>query len=419
MANTFDGLRAEYADLWQRMRIRPERLTEVNAIANRLIALKPRYQQVASKVLVPWHIIAVLHQREASADFAGVLHNGERIIGTGKLTSLVPKDRGPFSSWEESAVDALTMPPHSLHVVPNWTVERACFEIERYNGFGYRNHHPQVRSPYLWSFSTNYECGKYVADGHFDPDANDKQCGTMPILKMLMELDSSIRLDGALDGRVPQIGAVAGLQMGAKGDPVRQLQTALARQGFQVGDIDGDFGNNTAAAVRAFQLSTSLPPTGVADQATLQALASGPRRSPVEGFKQADVLLALVNALKARAPAPGVPIGTSSSESGTDLLHVIIGALINGQTGAAVPTTPILSPIDKALGGETLVGKKTALSVVAYVVLAILKAVGVVGVATPTGQILTILITAFGALGGTAKIDRAIQAFGIIAAKPK
>jgi hypothetical protein len=331
---------------------------------------------------------------------------------------LVPKGRGPFSSWEESAVDALTMPPHSLHLVRNWTVERACFEIERYNGFGYRNHHPQVKSPYLWSFSTNYERGKYTGDGHFDPGAADKQCGTMPILKAMMELDSSVRLDGALDVRVPQMAVIAGLQVGSKGDPVQQLQTALASQGFQVGEIDGDFGPNTAAAVRAFQLSRNLPSTGIADQATLQALASGPRQPPVEALKQADVLLAFVNALKARAPTPGVPAGTSP-DSGANLLHVVLGALVGGQTGATAPNTPILSPIDKALGGEALAGKKTALSVVAYAVLAILKAVGVVGAATPTGQIITILITAFGALGGVSKVDRVIQAVGAIAAKPK
>jgi hypothetical protein len=79
----------------------------------------------------------------------------------------------------------------------------------------------------------------------------------------------------------------------------------------------------------------------------------------------------------------------------------------------------VLSPIDKALGGEALAGKKTALSVLAYVVLALLKAAGVVGAATPGGQIATILIAAFGALGGVAKVDRAIQAIGVIAAKPK
>jgi hypothetical protein len=45
------------------------------------------------------------------------------------------------------------------------------------------------------------------------------------------------------------------------------------------------------------------------------------------------------------------------------------------------------------------------------------QAVGVVGVATPAGQIATALITAFGALGGISKVDRVVQALGIIATK--
>ena len=78
----------------------------------------------------------------------------------------------------------------------------------------------------------------------------------------------------------------------------------------------------------------------------------------------------------------------------------------------------MLSPIDRLLGGEALTGKKTALAVVAYAVLAILQVTGVVGAATPAGQIITVVITAFGALGGLAKVDRGIQALGTIAAKP-
>ena len=35
------------------------------------------------------------------------------------------------------------------------------------------------------------------------------------------------------------------------------------------------------------------------------------------------------------------------------------------------------------------------------------------------GQIMTILIAAFGALGGVAKVDRVIQSLGMIAARPK
>jgi hypothetical protein len=61
--------------------------------------------------------------------------------------------------------------------------------------------------------------------------------------------------------------------------------------------------------------------------------------------------------------------------------------------------------------------------VIAYAVLSILQAAGVAGTAsgtaaTTTGQILTTLITAFGGLGLTAKVDRAAQALGLIAAKP-
>ena len=125
-----------------------------------------------------------------------------------------------------------------------------------------------------------------------------------------------------------------------------------------------------------------------------------------------------MNVLKARQGAPVAP-GAPPPSSDANPLQVIIGALLARQTGAEAANAPILSPIDKALGGEALAGKKTALSVVAYVVLAILKAAGVVGAATPTGQIITILITAFGALGGVAKVDRVVQALGVIAAKPK
>ena len=417
MANDFGSLRAEYTGLWQRMQIRPERMAEVNAIANRLIGLKPRYQQVAAATRVPWGIIAALHHREASNDFNGVLHNGERIIGTGRLTRLVPANRGPFSTWEESAIDALTMPPHKLQEVDSWTIERACYEIERFNGFGYRNHHPEVKSPYLWSLSNNYSSGKYVADGQFSSSAVDKQCGTMPILKRMMELDASVRLDGAPAGPASRDLVVAALQMGSIGAEVQQLQTALASLGFPVGEIDGEFGPNTEAALKSFQVSRNLRPTGVADPATLRALSGVPRSAAAGTLQPADILGVLLNVLKAREASPAS--GATQPDAAANPLQIIIGALLGRQTGAEAANAPILSPIDKALGGEALAGKKTALSVVAYVVLAILKAVGVVGAATPAGQIMTILTIAFGALGGVAKVDRVIQSLGVIAAKPK
>jgi hypothetical protein len=91
------------------------------------------------------------------------------------------------------------------------------------------------------------------------------------------------------------------------------------------------------------------------------------------------------------------------------------------QTHAAtIGGTPILSSIDKLLGGEAMVGLKTPLALVAYVSLWIMQSLGTIGTATgdqatSTGQVLTALIAAFGGLGLTAKLDRWVQAINTIA----
>ena len=62
------------------------------------------------------------------------------------------------------------------------------------------------------------------------------------------------------------------LRSGASGDAVRRLQQALARSGFDPGVIDGVFGPNTDAAVRAFHGASGLTVDGVAGPATWTAL---------------------------------------------------------------------------------------------------------------------------------------------------
>jgi peptidoglycan hydrolase-like protein with peptidoglycan-binding domain len=58
------------------------------------------------------------------------------------------------------------------------------------------------------------------------------------------------------------------------GPDVVGLQRALERRGFSVGryGIDGWYGPDTRAAVVAFQRREGLPVTGVADEATWEAL---------------------------------------------------------------------------------------------------------------------------------------------------
>lgn len=56
------------------------------------------------------------------------------------------------------------------------------------------------------------------------------------------------------------------LQNGSSGDEVSRLQQALKDLGFLSGKVDGLFGNATSKALKAFQESIGMNPSGVADQ---------------------------------------------------------------------------------------------------------------------------------------------------------
>lgn len=62
------------------------------------------------------------------------------------------------------------------------------------------------------------------------------------------------------------------LRLGSRGPEVRQLQEALRDAGFNPGSTDGDFGERTDAAVRAFQSSEGLLADGVVGSRTWECL---------------------------------------------------------------------------------------------------------------------------------------------------
>lgn len=188
---TFENTKDGYAKMWGSMVVQPNWLNAANAAARKIMAHEDEYMAVQQRTGVPWYFIGLLHMRESGNDFRGVLHNGEHIIGTGRKTKLVPRGRGPFNTWEEAAIDALTMPPHELHKVKQWSPARMAYEAERYNGLGYVFR--GINSPYVWSGSNHYTHGKFVADGRFDPTATDQQLGVMPVLARLAEMDASIK----------------------------------------------------------------------------------------------------------------------------------------------------------------------------------------------------------------------------------
>src|SRR5262249_3312999 len=420
-----EKLKLVYRRLCDAMTIHPDVVEAADKVARKILANKDRYVAIEQQTQVPWFFTGLVHNRESGLNFNTYLGNGQRLD---RRTTIVPTGRGPFATFEEGAVDAYKV--QDMIGLTDWSLERIAYLLEGYNGVGY--YYKGVNSPYLWAGTNQYTSGKYVADHDFRPDVVDHQLGSMVVLARLAAMDPDVknRLGGGPEAGIAPV-AVDSLGRGATGDRVRALQTALAQQGFnQVGKIDGDFGPNTAVAVRAFQTAHGLPVTGVADRATQDAIlgAKAPAPAGDTGLKSEDVLRHLFGALPAQGlpqapgPAPG-PVPGAKPGAGDDPLALIIAALLGRQpaiaptTAGGLPPPPILSPIDKVLGGEALAGKKTALSIVAYVIMAILKAAGVVGAATPGGQIVTILIAAFGSLRGIAKVDRAIRMLGMIAAK--
>ena len=73
------------------------------------------------------------------------------------------------------------------------------------------------------------------------------------------------RLTAAALGALGGIGADPALVKGAMGPDVLRLQKLLAQRGFPPGALDGDFGSNTEAAIKAFQSRAGLAVSGRAD----------------------------------------------------------------------------------------------------------------------------------------------------------
>lgn len=188
---TFDDLKAEYERLWTSARIKTTWTAALDKRARAIHANKARYQSVSAETGVPWWLIGVIHSMECGLSFAKHLHNGDSLKArTYRVPAGRPLKGEPPYTWEESAADALAM--KGLAKIADWSPARVCYELERYNGFGYRTYHPETLSPYLWSGTNHYSKGKYVADGKWSASAVSGQTGTIPLLLRLAVLDPSI-----------------------------------------------------------------------------------------------------------------------------------------------------------------------------------------------------------------------------------
>jgi lysozyme family protein len=179
-------LREQYEVLFHTCVIRPERAEAVEQIIARLQTHRARYQNLGDALGIPWFFVAVIHSMESSCNFTRHLHNGDPLTScTVQVPAGRPKTGNPPFTWEESASDALSMKKFGSHT--DWSLAGMLYQIERYNGWGYRLHHPHVLSPYLWGFSNHYISGKYVKDGTWSDSAVSQQCGAAALLRRLAE----------------------------------------------------------------------------------------------------------------------------------------------------------------------------------------------------------------------------------------
>jgi lysozyme family protein len=183
-SHKFNDLRDEYGDFFNRCALRPEFAANVEFYVSRLIKFKPTYAALTAELGIPWVFIGIVHGMEGGFNFNTHLHNGDPLSArTVRVPAGRPADGQPPFTWLESARDALKL--KKLDQVADWTLPRILYQLEAYNGFGYR---PRgIPTPYLWSFSNLYRAGKFVADGVFDPAAVSNQCGAAVMLRTLQE----------------------------------------------------------------------------------------------------------------------------------------------------------------------------------------------------------------------------------------
>lgn len=192
------ALTAANAALWKVAKILPSRLKEVNGVAVRLCAAsaKSRYQEIEKSTGVPWFIIAVIHEREASQNFNCQLGQGDPL---NQVSRHIPRGRGPFHDHDGhdafywGAVDALENCQPFAARWKDWSAGAALTLLITYNGTGYWFYHNHEPSPYDWGATDQEVRGKYNSDGHFAADVFDTQVGCAAMLKAMMIIDPSIK----------------------------------------------------------------------------------------------------------------------------------------------------------------------------------------------------------------------------------
>lgn len=167
--------------MWQECQVHAPDVAEITRMADTLMKFKAEYYDpAAAKTLIPWYVIGVIDMREEDFDHNGYLGNGDPLD---QVTTHIPRGRGPFNSWADGAIDALTAGGFNKTANGHWDIVTALWKLEEYNGIGYRER--GLPSPYVWALTNQQVAGKYIADGEWSPSTWDTQPGCAGVLLTL------------------------------------------------------------------------------------------------------------------------------------------------------------------------------------------------------------------------------------------
>lgn len=294
MQHPFEALKGEYATLLAGCVVTHE--AAVMARCREIIKHKAEVAEVCAEIGMPIAYSLASFELEASSDFSLSPAQGDPL---NERSTHVPKNRGPFKTWAAAALDAYHIDGLDAVGAANWSWERACFEGELFNGFGYRAPAIHEHTPYLWSYTNVAQIGKFTSDGHWEREWST-QIGLVALMKGLIAIDPSLDLTVALPtaqartviAPAPNPAPVGVGGTGAHGVPAHQdtlwIQQSLNKLfGRDEIDADGSYGRETRAFVKGFQEFAGVVVDGFVGPQTIAAienrlgLTSAQRAQPV------------------------------------------------------------------------------------------------------------------------------------------
>ena len=275
MQHPFTALAPEYTALLARMVV--TRLPEIDAVVQKrerppaLLTLidQGRYASGCDATEVPQAVAAGSFEREGGSNFNLSPAQGDPI---NRKSVHVPAGRGPYPNWTAAQIDAYRIDHLDAVGRANWSWERACYEEELFNGFGYRAR--GVHSPYLWAGTNIYTRGKFTADHGYDPNAEDEQLGVIPMMYQIVQFRPDLALPVAFPSHTMPMQAIpAPMAPPAGVHDAADLQRALNALGADPPvAVDDSYGRETRRAVEAFQKDAGLEADGLAGPETWLAI---------------------------------------------------------------------------------------------------------------------------------------------------